>query len=59
MLEQRLHLAWQHFAQQAVAGPQPWVQIVHQRGTAAVETAYRALLDGRADPQRGLMLSLG
>ena len=58
VLDDRLAQSWQHFVQQAAASTQPWVKVVHQRGMAAVEQAYRALLDGKADPLQGAMLSL-
>jgi hypothetical protein len=35
-----------------------WLRIVEGRGQAAVESIYRAMLDGRADPAEGHVLSL-
>lgn len=58
-LEQRLAQAWHAFAAHASGGAQPWVKIVYRHGALAVEAAYRALLDGKAQPQEGLMLGLG
>ena len=40
------------------AADDAWLTIVDGSGAEATETAYRALLDGRADPREGLMLSL-
>jgi hypothetical protein len=50
--------AWQGFVAQAADGPRPWVTIVNHQGPQALLAAYAALLEGRADPQHGLMLSL-
>jgi len=36
----------------------PWLKVVSGQGPQAVEAVYRALLDGRAEPQDGHMLSL-
>jgi Protein of unknown function (DUF2855) len=58
VLEQRIAAAWGAFVARVERGDDAWVKIVHGSGSAATETAYRALLDGRADPREGLMLSL-
>ncbi len=57
-LEQRMAQAWQAFAARASQGPTPWVTITHEQGAVAVCAAYSALLQGQAQPQQGLMLSL-
>ncbi len=58
VLEQRMAQTWQAFVARASQGPQPWVEINQQQGAAATEAGYRALLDGKAHPRQGLMLSL-
>jgi hypothetical protein len=35
----------------------PWLRVRHGRGEPAVRDAYESLLDGRADPRDGIMLS--
>ena len=58
VLDQRMAQAWHGFVARATTGPQPWVEISHQQGAPATAAAYLALLDGKADPRQGLMLSL-
>ena len=36
----------------------PWLRVQRGHGEPAVREAYAALLDGRADPRDGMMLSL-
>ncbi|MFY9510972.1 MAG: DUF2855 family protein [Rubrivivax sp.] len=57
-LQQRLAEAWRAFMQPVNDSAQPWLQIRHAQGPAAVEAAYRALLNGRANARDGLMLRL-
>lgn len=57
-LEQHIAAAWSAFVTLVERSADPWVKLVHGSGSAATEAAYRALLDGRADPREGLMLSL-
>ncbi len=57
-LEQRIAAAWNGFVSRVQRNDDPWVKIVNASGASATEAAYRALLDGRADPHEGLMLSL-
>jgi hypothetical protein len=57
-LQQRLAEAWQAFMQPVNHPAHPWLRIEHARGAAAVEAAYRALLDGRADARTASMLAL-
>lgn len=57
-LEQRIEAAWLA-ALERVRDPQrPWLEVVRGRGAVEVEAAYRALLDGTADPRHGRFLSL-
>jgi hypothetical protein len=53
-LQRRLGEAWAAFLPK-VDG---WMQIDHSRGREAVESVYRATLEGRVDPRRGQVLSL-
>lgn len=57
-LNLRLGEAWQAFIDRVDGASPPWLKIRHQRGAAAVEAAYRLMLDGKADAREGLMLSL-
>jgi hypothetical protein len=58
-LQQRIGDAWRVFLQRVDGGAdRPWLTIRSARGAAAVEQAYLALLDGRADAREGLMLAL-
>jgi hypothetical protein len=36
---------------------QQWLELEHGKGPAAIESAYRRVLDGMAEPQRGIILS--
>lgn len=58
LLERRVSAAWSAFVTRVERSDDPWVRIVERSGSAAMEAAYRALLDGRADPRQGTMLSL-
>jgi len=44
--------------QQFLGSARGWLRIVDGRGRAAVESVYRAMLDGRIDPAEGHVLSL-
>ena len=57
-LAQRIATAWSAFLARVERSDDAWLTIVDGSGAEATETAYRALLDGRADPREGLMLSL-
>jgi len=57
-LQQRLGAGWAAFIDRVGRADAPWLQIVHERGAAAVQAAYGALLNGRVDARVGLMLSL-
>jgi hypothetical protein len=57
-LQERLTAAWAAFMQPVTRADDPWLQVVRDRGTAAVEACYAALLDGRVRPQEGHILSL-
>lgn len=57
-LQQRLASAWHRFMRPVNDPDRPWLRVHHGRGAAAVESAYRSLLDGRVDAREGLMLAL-
>lgn len=54
----RLGEAWQAFIDRVDGASPPWLKIRHQRGAAAVEAAYRQVLEGKAEAREGLMLSM-
>jgi hypothetical protein len=58
LFEQRLAAAWQGFIARVERTDDPWLNIVQREGAPAVQDAYRALLDGRADAREGLMLAM-
>ena len=53
--EARLGTAWDSF----VESTQGWLEVVTAGGPAAAEHHYRDLLEGRARPAQGIVLSLG
>jgi hypothetical protein len=50
----RVGEAMRHFLESAAR----WLRVVEGRGKDAVEAAYRAMLDGKASPAEGRVLSL-
>ncbi len=58
VLRQRIAAAWNAFVARVERSDDAWVTVVNASGAAATEAAYRALLEGRANPREGLMLSL-
>jgi hypothetical protein len=58
-LAQRVQAAWTRLmAAMDGAGTVPWLQVHEGHGVEAVRQAYLALIEGRADPRAGHMLSL-
>ena len=57
-LQQRLAEAWQAFMRPVNHPSHPWLRIHEASGPAAVEAAYRALLDGRVDAREASLLAL-
>jgi len=57
-LQQRIAEAWLEFMQRVNDPQRPWLRITQARGAAAVEAAYRSLLEGRADAREGMMLAM-
>jgi hypothetical protein len=56
-LMQRIDSAWAAFAQRACGGTAPWLIVEQRMGKDAMRAAYLDTLHGRADAQRGLLLS--
>lgn len=52
--QDRLGAAWRHFA----AFSDGWLEVVRDSGRDAVERVYREVLEGRARPEQGHVLSL-
>jgi Protein of unknown function (DUF2855) len=40
-----------------IASSRDWLEIEHGQGPAAIESAYRRILDGKLEPHRGVILS--
>lgn len=57
-LQQRIEAAWLAALERVRDPLRPWLEVVRARGAVEVEAAYRAMLDGSADPRRGYFLSL-
>jgi hypothetical protein len=53
----RIDSAWAAFAERACGGAAPWLTVEQRSGTDAMRAAYLDTLHGRADAQRGLLLS--
>jgi hypothetical protein len=53
----RIDRAWATFAERACGGATPWLSVEQRTGTEAMRAAYLDTLHGRADAQRGLLLS--
>lgn len=56
LLQDRIATAWAQFMKTVSDADNPWLHIVHGRGTGAVESCYTALLDGTLPPQEGHIL---
>jgi Protein of unknown function (DUF2855) len=56
-LQQAIDAAWTAFVALAAQGERPWVRIEHRHGGEAMQAAWLEVLEGRADANRGLMLS--
>ena len=56
--QQRFAEAWLTFTARVVDADQRWMKVTHGEGPAAVEQVYRDLLEGRAKPDDGRILSL-
>jgi hypothetical protein len=56
-LQHRTDVAWQAFMVPVTDAQDPWLHVVRGSGKAAVEHAWAALLNGRASPCDGHLLS--
>ena len=58
VFQQRFAAAWHAFTDRVVDPERPWMTITDERGPDAVERVYRDLLDGRARPHDGRIVSM-
>jgi hypothetical protein len=56
-LMQRIDSTWAAFAERACGGAAPWLTVEQRTGIDAMRAAYLDTLHGRADAQRGLLVS--
>jgi hypothetical protein len=56
--QQRFAAAWKTFIARVGDAHRPWINIVDERGPAVVERVYRELLEGRARPDDGRIVSM-
>lgn len=54
----RMAKAWHDFTAHATGAQPPWLMAQHHDGTAAVQSAYAAVLAGQGNPRVGHILSL-
>jgi hypothetical protein len=57
-LEQRVAAAWQRFMRPVTDPANPWMRVIRGRGPQAVEQVVRQMLDGRAAPDEGHVLTM-
>jgi hypothetical protein len=57
-LNERIAEAWAAFMKPVTDAQRPWLTVVRGQGPQEVEQVYRALIDGRTNPQEGHLLSL-
>jgi hypothetical protein len=57
-LQKRIAVAWKAFLGAVASPSQEWMKVVRGKGAAEVERVYLAMLDGRAKPDEGHILSL-
>lgn len=58
MLNERIGEAWTAFLQRAAAADPPWLRVRDFVGPQAAREALAAMVDGRADPREGWMISV-
>jgi hypothetical protein len=58
VLNQRIGEAWAAFLQRVATADPPWLRVRDFVGAEAARDALQAMVDGRADPREGWMLSL-
>lgn len=57
-LRERIAVAWAAFMEPVTRADNPWLTVVRDRGTAAIDACYNALLDGTVAPDEGHVLSV-
>ncbi len=57
-IQERVAAAWLKFMASVLHPSKAWMRVVRGRGEAAVEQVYLAMLEGRAKPDEGNVLSL-
>ena len=57
-LQLRLGQAWSAFMKPLMQGNPPWLRVVRSEGGEAVQRRYLELLEARANPQEGHLVSL-
>ncbi len=57
-LQHRIAVAWRAFLGEVSAPGREWMTVVRGKGQADIERVYLAMLDGRASPREGHVLSL-
>jgi len=57
-MQKRIAAAWKAFLGAVCSPSQGWMKVVRGKGAADIERVYRAMLDGRAKPDEGHILSL-
>lgn len=57
-LQQRIAVAWKAFLGAVASPSQGWMKVVRGKGPADIERVYLDMLDGRAKPDEGHILSL-
>lgn len=58
VFQSRFAEAWRRFAHRVSDRSRPWIRVVERKGKAAVESTYRTLLENKAAPDTGYVLSL-
>jgi len=57
-LQRRIAVAWKAFLGEVSTPGREWMKVVRGKGQTDIERVYQAMLDGRADPREGHVLSL-
>lgn len=56
--QQKFAAAWHTFVARVDDPAQPWMKVVEEQGTDAVDRVYRDFVDGRSRPDEGRILSI-
>lgn len=57
-LQNRIADSWKAFLDAVISPSQGWMKVVRGKGAADIERVYLDMLDGRAKPDEGHILSL-